>query len=174
VARVDSYQVPKWFDLENYESVKKMNPKDWAFQLYRRHHLYFNLLDRCIVCGKICCQGDDRNEFEDTFNQVMREPICETPDDVSFDPERHYCEEHTLSGLKFITPTPRALAQQAPREVPVGGIEHPVMSDDSYLDYMESDGIFDAQSTDLSKSNGVVFLNADLNASDEIKILKVW
>lgn len=170
MAREDKYQIPKWFDIDKYNSSNKLRPRDWAYQLYVRHHLYFNLLDRCLVCGRICCRDETRLEFEDKFNRVMLEPIKETPEDFSIDPEIYFCEEHTLPGLRYISPTSRAMAKQAPLEPAFGGMEHPISFESSYQDYMESDGIFDAQSTNISKSKGIVFLNADLNASDEILV----
>ena len=170
VAREDKFQIPKWFELEKYDSLNKLSPRDWAYQLYTRHNLYFNLLDRCIVCGKICCHDDVRLDFEDQFNNVMLEPIKETPEYFFIDPETYFCEKHALPGLRYISPTSREMAKQAPLEHAVGGMEHPISFESSYEDYMESDGIFDAQSTNISKSLGIVFLSADLNASDEILV----
>jgi hypothetical protein len=170
MAREDRYQIPKWFDLEKYKSLVKLCPKGWAYQLYVRHHLYFSLLDKCTVCGEVCCKNDDRLEFEAQLNSVMLEPVKESTEYFSIDPEPHFCEKHTLPGLRYISPTTREMAKKAPMKASHGSRDDPISFESSYEDYMETDGIFDAQSTNLSKSNGIVFLNADLNANDEVLV----
>ncbi len=170
MARVDRFQIPIWFDLEKYSCSNRLGPRDWAYQLYVRHHLYSTLLGRCVSCGRACCRDDVRDELEKQLDLIMHSPILETPDEFSIEPEQYFCEDHSLEGLKFISPISREMAKRAPLDVPVRGNEHPISFESSFEDYMETDGVFDAQSTNLSKSDGVVFLTADLNASDEILV----
>jgi hypothetical protein len=170
MAREDKFEKPDWFNIDNYLTTKDLTPLEWAYQLYYRYNLFYNLLDRCVICEQPFCGEDDRLEFDEKIKNLKENPIQKTPEDFSSEPTFYFCEEHSLPGLKFISPTSREVAKYAPWEIPIEGCEHKFPHTSSCFDYIESDGIFDAQSTNISSKDGVVFLNADLNASDDMLI----
>ncbi len=185
------YQKPSWFDIKKYEPTFHLTAREWAYQLTLRRDITRDI-DEAILADS---EGQFREGMR-KLEVLTNEPVQKTPDSFNMPPVTEHFEKHDIPGLNFISPVSRRNAMQAPLRMPVirskeelrnrGGTElltelgnyiaghaDGLRLENNFLgqempEVLKSSGIFDAQYTDLSLNRGIVFLTADLNASDEV------
>lgn len=150
---------PDWFELDRYDSLNQFDFKKWAYQLFLRFDINYDINHECDYCGDLC-----KEKAKEKFVRIKENPLPDCPEDFNFEPPSSYCDKHKIPGLKFLTPLVRSTARYAPLTLPIESEK----DDYQGTNYEELDYIFDAQLSDLGKTNGTVFLSVNLNASDKV------